>query len=63
MSTTQKIIIGASGGVALSILKLIQSGFFLETNKPASLWGSYLTLLGYVVLGALVGLYFCERIN
>jgi hypothetical protein len=61
MSTTQKIIVGASGGIALSILKLIQSDFFLDSNKPASIWGSYLTLVGYIILGALVGLYFCEE--
>lgn len=57
----QKLVIGATGGLSLSILKLIQLNFYLDADKHATVLGGYLTLLGYLVLGTLVGFYFCEE--
>jgi len=47
-----KIIIGACGGICLTVIRLIDANFFLDHEGPTVL-GGYLTALGLVILSSI----------
>ena len=61
MSGKKKAWIGASGGLALSIMFLMKSGFLISASFP-DLLGGGLTCLAFIVLGAFVGGYAPETV-
>jgi len=61
MSPYQKLLIGGIGALCLSILKLINANFYLGSTNSAAVYGAYLTYLGYIILGTVVGFIFCEE--
>ncbi len=57
--TTKAALIGAVGGFALSLLKLIDAGFFLSVSGPSVL-AAYLTYASYVLLGGITAAFLSD---
>lgn len=53
--------IGAMGGLCLSLLKLIESGFFIGNFWSTTSIAAYCTYIVYVFFGIIVAIYFTER--
>ena len=58
---SQKLGIGATGALCLSLLKLINANFYLGAASPEAALGAYLTYGAYLILGMAVGYFFCEE--
>jgi len=57
----EKAIIGASGGLSLVILKLIEADFFLTSSlSEAEILARYLTYIAYLLLGVMVAIFFTD---
>ncbi|WP_069470580.1 hypothetical protein [Candidatus Marithrix sp. Canyon 246] len=57
----EKAIIGASGGLSLVILKLIEADFFLTSSlSEAEILARYLTYIAYLLLGIMVAIFFTD---
>jgi len=57
----EKAIIGASGGLSLVILKLIEADFFLTSSlSEAEILVRYLTYIAYLILGIMVAIFFTD---
>ncbi len=57
----EKAIIGASGGLSLVILKLIEADFFLTSSlSEAEILVRYLTYIAYLLLGIMVAIFFTD---
>ena len=61
ISTRDVGLIGAIGGVSLTLLKLIENGFFLDNLTGTLAIASYLTYIAYVFLGIVVAIFFVEK--
>jgi hypothetical protein len=60
MGWPQKAAIGAFGGLALVLLKLIEVRFLLSEPSSVAVAAAYLTYFAYVVLGVLVAVFFTD---
>jgi len=60
MGWLQKAGIGAVGGIALSLLKLIDNGFFIESGLNRATVAAYLTYAAYVLLGMIVAVFLTD---
>jgi hypothetical protein len=60
IATQDKLLIGACGGVCLSLIKLIEANFYLASS-PTVIAGAYLTYAAYIGLGMFVGYFFSEE--
>jgi len=60
MGWLQKAGIGAVGGIALSLLKLIDNGFFIESGLNGATAAAYLTYAAYVLLGMIVAVFLTD---
>lgn len=57
----EKAIIGASGGLSLVILKLIEADFFLTSSlSQEEILVRYLTYIAYLILGVMVAIFFTD---
>lgn len=57
----EKAVIGASGGLSLVILKLIEADFFLTSSlSDAEILVRYLTYIAYLILGIMVAIFFTD---
>lgn len=57
----EKAVIGASGGLSLVILKLIEADFFLTSSlSEAEILVRYLTYIAYLILGIMVAIFFTD---
>ncbi len=57
----EKAVIGASGGLSLVILKLIEADFFLTSSlSDAEILVRYLTYIAYLILGVMVAIFFTD---
>jgi hypothetical protein len=61
MTWHQKALIGAIGGVALVLLKLIEVQFFLDDMGSKKAFAAYLTYAAYVALGIIVAVFFTDE--
>jgi hypothetical protein len=59
----EKLGIGAVGGFSLSLLKLTDAGFYLKEPDHSVAVGAYLTYAVYLILGMIVGFFFCEDVS
>lgn len=57
----QLVVIGVLSGVAVSIVKLIQAGFYLGDASAIEFYGALLTYLGYMVLGAIGAVFLVDH--
>jgi len=55
-----KALIGATGGIALVLLKLIEVQFFVDDFGSKKALAAYLTYAAYVALGVIVALFFTD---
>ncbi len=53
--------IGAYGGVSLALLKLIESGFFLDQLLSTNAKAAFLTYVAYIFLGVMGAVFFTDR--
>lgn len=60
MNAMQKALIGASGGVALVLLKLIEVQFFVDDISSRKAIAAFLTYGAYIVLGVIVAIFFTD---
>lgn len=57
----QAASIGAIGGLALGLLKLIDAKFFLTGSSSVEAYASYLTYFCYVVLGSVAAVFLADH--
>jgi hypothetical protein len=53
--------IGGMGGLCLSLLKLIESGFFIDNFWSTNSLAAYFTYIVYIFFGVVMAFYFAER--
>lgn len=59
--TFRVAIIGAAGGLALSLLKLLEARFFVDAPLGAAAIGSYLSCASYMILGSLAATFLADH--
>jgi len=59
--TLRVAAIGAAGGFALSILKLIEAKFFVDAPLSGAAIGAYLSYAGYMLLGSLAATFLSDH--
>lgn len=57
----QKAIIGAAGGLCLTLLKLIDAQFYMNSSSSNEVTAAYLTYGAYIVLGMIVAIFFTDH--
>ncbi|HEY2561708.1 MAG TPA: hypothetical protein VGI48_18505 [Caldimonas sp.] len=57
----QAALIGAVGGLALAVLKLIEARFFLTNATSVEAYAGYLTYFCYVLLGSLAAVFLADQ--
>ncbi len=60
MNWRMKALIGATGGIALVLLKLIEVQFFVDDFWSKKALAAYLTYGAYVLLGVIVAVFFTD---
>lgn len=61
MKWYEKALIGAVGGLALALLKLIDAKFFLSGVAPIEAYAAYLTYFCYVLLGSVAAVFLADH--
>lgn len=61
VSWYQKALIGAVGGFALSLLKLIECQFYIGNPSSNEAWAGYLTYFSYLILGMIIAIFLTEH--
>ncbi|MGH8613172.1 MAG: hypothetical protein ACREYF_14425 [Gammaproteobacteria bacterium] len=56
-----KAVIGACGGLCLSLLKLIDAQFYLDNFYSKQALVGYLTYLSFIIIGIFVAIFLCEH--
>jgi hypothetical protein len=57
----QKACVGVLGGIALSLLKLIDAQFYVNVGSAVVVQAAYLTFAAYMMLGALAAVFFADH--
>ncbi len=60
MNWRHKVVIGATGGIALVLLKLIEVEFFVDDINSKRALAAYMTYAAYILLGIIVAVFFTD---
>lgn len=60
MKWIDKALVGAVGGIALALLKLIDNHFFVSAGLTPEVYGNLLTYMAYVALGMIVAVFLTD---
>lgn len=61
MRWQQKALIGATGGLSLVLLKLIEVRFLVSEPSTPTIIAAYLTFAAYILLGVIVAVFFTDE--